>query len=170
MKTIAESNIKHVKTHIVVAGAYYSLHEDKLESFILKGMETYNMRKVMVSIMDRSRENLITKEKMISYCKGEMLEKESVNDDLDILFEAIGLGKKPTDQVEIYFFPKLTQQELKLVEKKDKKYMNTFGTHLSADVSKADMEASESNSKFVHGYGGRTTFTIENSLKRKFPS
>ena len=114
---------------------------------------------------------LITKEHMENICNGNDSDLEkSVNDDLESLLEDLLLGKEPTDRVEIYFFPKLTKQELKLVEKKDKKFMNTFGTHLYADVSKADMEASESNSKFVHGYGGRRTFTIENSLKRKFPS
>ena len=43
--------------------------------------------------------------------------------------------------------------------------MDTFGAEMFADVTKAEMQASESDSKFVSGFFNRITYTIENSLK-----
>ena len=56
---------------------------------------------------------------MESYCKGEEDEKDSVNDDLESLFENIRLGKEPDEFVVSYFLPKLTEEELELVERRD---------------------------------------------------
>ena len=58
-----------------------------LRSFILNGMKKHNIKSVMVTRIYLKRWELITKEKMESYCKGEEREKDSVNDDLDSLFE-----------------------------------------------------------------------------------
>ena len=40
--------------------------------------------------------------------------------------------------------------------------MLTFSERMDADVEKAEMAASESDSKYVCGYGWRKTFTIKN--------
>ena len=80
------------------------------------------------------------------------------------MFEDIQLGKKPDDYVPTYFLPKLTKEELKLVERKDEDFMHTFMEQMYADVDKTEMMLSESDSKFVFGDGRRKTFTIEYSL------
>ena len=116
-----------------------------------------------------SREHLITVEKMENYCNGKEHEKESVNDDLDSFFEDIRLGKQPKNWAGTYFLPKLTEEELKLAEWKDYDFMQTFYSKMDAGVTNAEMKLSESDSKFVHCYGWRETFTIEN-LKRKISS
>ena len=72
----------------------------------------------MVTTLDMWRRNLITKEKMIDFCKGKESRKESVNDDLESFFEDIQLGKNRNDFVRTYFLPKLTEDELDLVEEK----------------------------------------------------
>ena len=109
-----------------------------------------------------SRHDLITKEKMENYCKGnDDFSKLSVNDDLESLFEDIRLGQEPVDEVSAYFLPKLTKKELELVEIKDASYLETF-VWSNPDVSEAEMKLSESDSKFVRGWCSRTTFTIEN--------
>ena len=103
---------------------------------------------------------------MEKICKGKKRAnaraKISVNDDLETLLEKIQLGKEPDDDVDFYFLPKLTEHELKLVERKDEDFMMTFGWEMDADVDKAEMAASESDSKYVYRHGWRETFTIEN--------
>ena len=124
-------------------------------------MEKYKIKSVMVTIIHLERKKLITKEAMEEYCKGEEDEKVSVNDDLESFFEDLRLGKEPDQSVFTYFLPKLTEEEMKLVERKDKSYFETF-LQLFPDVKEAEMKLSESDSKFVQGRGYRSTFTIEN--------
>ena len=97
---------------------------------------------------------------MESYCKGEEWLKDSVNDDLESLFENIRLGKEPDEYVETYFLPKLTEEELELVERRDTSYLQTVG-HLNPDVDETEMMLSESDSKYVSGASQRRTFVIK---------
>ena len=109
------------------------------------------------------RWNLITKEKMEDYCNGKLYPKDSVNNDLESLFEDIQNGKKPAHLVNTYFLPQLTQEELKMAERKDENFMETFLEDAEDfDVPEEEMKASESDSKYVHAWGYRTTITIEN--------
>ena len=101
---------------------------------------------------------------MEKYCKAGKIIKDSVNDDIDSFFEDLRLGKEPNENVHTYFLPKLTEAELKLVERKDTSYFETF-LRSNPDVEEAEMKLSESNSKFVEGLGSRITFTIENTSK-----
>ena len=119
----------------------------------------------MVTNINLQREFLITKENMVSYCKGEEDEKDSVNDDLESLFENIRLGKEPNEEVLTYFLPKLTEEELELVERRDTSYLQTFydGTvGRNPDVDKTEMMLSESDSKYVYAWSRRTTFVLKN--------
>ena len=123
--------------------------------------------------MERWR--LITKKAMVKYCKGEKDRKISVNDDLESLFEDLQLGKEPDKYEHLtYFLPKLTEKEMKSVERKDTTFLQSF--YLShPDVEEVEMNRSESDSKsdsksdleFVGGYGWRRTFTIKNSSAQK---
>ena len=112
-------------------------------------------------------DRLITRETMENTCKGKDFEENSVNDDLDTFFEDIRLGKMSNNYVRTYFLPKLTKEELDLVERKDEDFMHTFQEEMYADVDKAEMLLSESDSKFVLGGGQRKTFTIKNSFPKK---
>ena len=102
---------------------------------------------------------------MESYCKGEQDSKDSVNDDLESLFENIRLGKEPDEEVETYFLPKLTEEELELVERRDTSYLDTFSSG-NPDVDETEMMLSESDSKYVFGWSSRRTYVIENSSKK----
>ena len=146
-----------MKIHFVYAGIHYRDHEEQLKLFILAGMNKYKLKKVMLTKIDIWREYLITKEKMENVCMGKECRKESVNDDLESLLGDIRLGKHPAFHVRTYFLPKLTKNELLLVESKDYSFMDTFGYKMHADVNKAEMVASESDSKFVCGLGYRRT-------------
>ena len=142
----------------------YGEEEERLQSFIskaIKQFKKYNVQKVMVTKIIMERHRLITKEKMENFFKGKEHQKLSINDDLETLFENIQLGEEPDDDVYFYFLPKLTEHELELVESKDVDFMKTFN-YPNADVDKAEMAASESDSKYVEGWGYRRTLTIEN--------
>ena len=154
-------------THFVYAGYNYYLDLSTLDGSsgelicpIREKMKEYKIKKVMVTSIFMQREQLITKEEMESYCTGKKSVKLSVNDDLECLFEDIQLGNEPDNKVWTYFLPKLTEDELNLVNRKDKHFMNTFLTGLLADVPKVEMKASESSSKFVLGQGIRRTWTV----------
>ena len=118
----------------------------------------------MVTRMKLRRWTLITKEKMESYCKGEEALNDSINDDLESLFENIRLGKEPDEEVHTYFLPKLTEEELELVERRDTSYLRTFAyADQDVDVDETEMMLSESDSKYVRGESYQKTFSIENS-------
>ena len=114
------------------------------------------------------RRNLMTKEEMESYCKGEQYQKDSVNDDLESLFENIRLGKEPDEQVTTYFLPKLTKEELEMVERGDSSYLQTFWDWVieeeNPDVDETEMMLSESDSKYVGGWSERKTFVIDPNI------
>ena len=122
----------------------------------------------MVTRIYLYRRELITKEKMESFCKGEKRLKDSVNDDLESLFENIRLGKEPDELVSTYFLPKLTEEELELVERRDTSYLQTFYNASNPDVNETEMMLSESDSKYVEGTAWRKTFVIENPFKTSF--
>ena len=163
-ETISENEVKEMNTHIVYAGTHYWLREDRLKSVILKRMKTYKIKRVMVTIMNMRRRRLITKERVEQYCKGK---SKLANDDIETLFDNLRLGKESVtlENVNSYFFPKLTEDELELIEKKDLSYLQTFYYLFQADVKKAEMKISESDSKFVFGLCNRYTFKIENSFE-----
>ena len=108
------------------------------------------------------RQNLITKETLKNYCKEEENAKDSVNDELESLLEDIRLGKEPAEHVGNYFFQKLTEEEMELVEKEDTNHLQTF-VECSPDVEESEIILSESDSKYVNGWVQRRTFSIENS-------
>ena len=157
-----------MKIHFVYAGYYYntfvsgSQYEDRLRSFIRAGMKKYKVNSVMVTMTYMWKHKIITKETMEKYCNGEKYPKNSVNDDLESFFEDIRLGKEPDEEVTTYFLPKLTEEEMELVERKDTSYFETYML-ANPDVAEGKMKLSESDLKFARGYGWRKTFTIENS-------
>ena len=99
---------------------------------------------------------------MENYCLRKEKPKKSINDDFESLFGDLRHGKKPDGKVRTYFLPKLTKQELKLVDRKESNFMNTFGSGNNADVDKAEMKLSESSSKFVRNECVRRTVSIKN--------
>ena len=128
-------------------------------------MKKYKIKTVMVSVLFMRRWNLISKEGMENYYQGKEYEKESVNDDLESMFEDIRMGKEPKKFAFSYFASSLTEEEMKMVETKDSSYMKKFLLGMGADVNKTVMEASESDSKYALGKCSRATFTIENPLR-----
>lgn len=157
---ITEDGAKEMKIHFVYASRYYYWYDAKLRTSILKGMKKYNVKSIMVTIINMLRAQLITKKEMEKYCKGHMYShrKYSVNDDVESVFEDLRLGKQRGGGASIYFLPKLTDEELEMTKRKDTAYFQTF--HESNPV--VGSESGSKDMEFVKGYGARITFTIEN--------
>ena len=157
---ITKKEAKELKIHLVYAGDYY--YEDKLRSIILQEMKywqemEYKIKSVMMTSIYMERRKIITKEAMEKFCKGEKDEKDSVNDDLESFVEDLRLGKERNQVVFSYFLPKLTENEMELVESQNRSYLESFvNLFYFPDLP------SESDSKFVEGYGYRKTFIIKN--------
>ena len=169
IKKAAEYQADDLKTHFIVAGVYYWNRYTR-KSMILKKMKKYGIKEAMVTIIGMWRDHLITKEKMEDYYKGKEetiggYDKESVHDDLDSFFDKLQNGWWEEEKVITYFIPKLTEKEKKLVEEKDKDHLMSYWNHAlyghDPDVSKKEMDDSESKSKFVRGRCIRNTFILK---------
>ena len=165
-RRIINNAVKKIKTHFVIVGDSNIKEHRKLASFIREGMKKYNIKSVMVTKIHLMKWNLITKEAMESFYKGEdYSHKVSVNDDLEALLEDLRMGKETDYEfVRSYFLPKLTEEELKSVRRQDTTYFETFFVD-SPDVEVAEMNLSESDSKFARADGIRVTVTIPTSLE-----
>ena len=135
--------------------------------FILEEMEKYKIKSVMWTNIYMFRKKLITKEKVKKFCKGEYDVKDSVNDDLETLFKDLRRGKTPKKLVDTYFLPKLTEEELKLVERRDTSYLQSLVLRVFLEEAEMENKKSESDSRFILGYARRKTFTIANGSFQK---
>ena len=160
-----------MEPHFIYAGGYrlylhfYVDPEHRRRSFFRELMKKYQIKTVMMSIIYMKKNRLITKEKMISYCKGENeIHQMSINDDLEAMFEDLKLGERPSYSNQTYFLPKLTEHEMALAETADKNYFQTFYDGVygakNPDVNEDEMRMSESKSKFIHGDCQRKTYRI----------
>ena len=89
-------------THIIIAGYHYTWQQGILESFVTKALEKLYIKSAMVTQIYMLRNFLITKETMEEICLGKsdwngIPLKESVNDDLETVFENLQLGIEPAE-------------------------------------------------------------------------
>ena len=179
LRKAAETDSDDLELHLINVGDYFSSWT--LEGLLRKGIQKYEFESVLVSTIYMYRDLLISKENMERICMGKAYRKdehrhqywygdrfgknryeESVNDDLELYFNDLQLGREPTSWNWTYFLPELTPTELKLVEEKNKDYFQTFVWSMNPDVDEDEMKSSTSNSKYVSGYCRRRTFKIEN--------
>ena len=129
-RTISD-NKKELEIHVVYAGGYYHgdsiAHEARLRFYLLNEMKKYAIKSIMVTLIFMRKWNIITKEKMENFTLGKEDQTESVNDDFDSIFEDLRLKREPSESNWTYFLPKLTEEELKWVTRKDTNYFKTFG-------------------------------------------
>ena len=151
-----------------ITGLYYMQKvNNSIISFVSKGLQMHDLKSAFVTRIHMFRHFLITKEKMEDTCLGKneifgRICKESINDDIESVFESLQLGEKPKPIAHTYFLPKLTQRELELIETKDEDYLQTFFQCKNPDVDEEEMKLSESNSKYVEVVCMRRTNTVEN--------
>ena len=107
------------------------------------------------------RRNLVTKEKVKKAYQGKLKNDEdwvfykgSVNDDLERFFINLQNQKEVKKEIVFSFFtPKLTNEELKLVQEENEEHLKTYLDYLDGknpDVEVEEMKKSISKSKYVH--------------------
>ena len=67
------------------------------------------------------------------------------------------------EEVRSFFTPKLTNEELKLVQEGNEEHMKTYFNYLDGknpDVDVGEMKKSDSRSKYVHGQCSRITIPL----------
>ena len=149
-------------------GDYYYYYDDELKELILSRMTKYGLESSILTTLCMERQNLITKEKSKAAYEGKLKNERdwkdyegSINDDLESLFnhlqEISSLEEVKDEELYSFFLPKLTDEELALVEKKDREHMDTYGYRLYADVDPKEMKESDSKDKYLHGYCKRVT-------------
>ena len=165
--------------HFIYCGEHYgqfqwgdnSTTSAKLKDIILTKMRKFGIQSSIVSHLHMMRLRLVTKEKAKKGQNGEMRDDEgrvynagSINDDLERFLRNLQNQTEVKEEVVRSFFtPKLTNEEMKLVQEGNRKhlssYVDTFN-YENPDVGFEEMEQSNSNSKYVHGFCWRRTFPL----------
>lgn len=165
MKKIKNTRIHDTDIHIIYAGFIYLSEQDdpsRLYEFIFHLMKKYKIKSLMFTIVSMFKSHLVTKENMEDFYKGLFedangFDKASVHDDLESVFEQIKLeniaGSILPPPLGMYCLPKLTEEELLLVQNKDEDYLRTFAEFHgdgNPDIPEYIMNVSESKSKFAY--------------------
>ena len=163
LKGAAECYAENLKPHILYSGRYY--FDDELREIFFPILSKYEIKSAMITRVWMERRNIITKETMENYTKGTLAnangwDRESVGDDLHSFCQRLQDGKQNEEQVRTYFLPKLTHEEMKLVEMQNENYLDSFVLGFGADVDEKEMDASESKAKFARVQCNRKTFMI----------
>ena len=181
-KTIFENGFKCISDfgnddllpHFIYCGNHY-FDEECFELMISDTMKRYGIQSLLLTVLKMVRINLVTKEIVKLAYEGGMKgdraairfgnsdwihEEFSINDDLESL-----LIKIQNDEEKIhsqsFFTPKLTNDELKLVQQGDNKHLKTY-EYDYPDINIEEMKKSNSKSKYVHVSCARQTFSLVN--------
>ena len=160
--------------HFIYCGYHYipSKQEAKLDEMLLSKMRKYRIQSSILTMLNMWRFKLITKEKIKKAVEGKLKTElywnryeGSINDDLERFF--INLKNKKEvkyESVESFFTPKLTNEELKLVQEENQEHLKTYLYHFlerkNLDVDVEEMKKSDSKSKYVHVNCLRTTMHL----------
>ena len=126
-------------------------------------MKIHKIKSVMLTSIRMTRFQIITKETVENYYKGNKLLEDSVGDDLECLFQDLQLEKEPSKLCAAYFLPKLAEDEMELIKKvtSDGIYPHTFQRFDPVGVEDR-MKRFKSDATYVEGFSLRHTTTIEN--------
>lgn len=168
--------------HFVYCGQYYVCPEhlrnnpngDLFGEMLLAKMKKFGIQTSILTMFEMGRRNLITKEKAKDASKGKFKlnnesmpwvgEAISINDDLEMyLTNFLNSEEIKQEYVRSFFTPKLTEDELKLVELKNDDYLKSFWHHFDGrnpDVDSEEMQKSDSKAKYVYGQCIRRTILL----------
>ena len=175
--TMVESETDDMMPHFIycIGSTYHWVGHlsEKIKKMFLKKMREYEIQSSILTMLHMHRVNLITKEKSKLLAKGKLKNdpswkdyEGSINDDLDTFINNHQNSNEMRDEgVWSFFLPKLTKEELKLVEQKNKEHMMTYFGYLGADVDVEEMKKSDSKDKYVLCYCRRKTVHL--SLESK---
>ena len=174
VKSVFDFGKDELMPHFVYCGNYYLLEEKrmlKLREIILTKMRKYGVQSSIVTMMWMIRWNLVTKEKVKKAAEGKLKNDQdweykegSINDDLERFFTNLRNQKGVKIENAFSFFtPKLTNEELKLVQERNKEHLKAYSDYFGGkipDVDVEEMKKSDSKSKYVHGYCWRLTIPL----------
>ena len=141
---------------------------EPMEKMFLIKMQEYRIQSSILTTLHMNRKYLITKEKSNLAANGKLKNdpewkdyEGSINDDLDSFINKLQSSNEMEDEyVSSFFLPKLTKEELKLVEEKNQEHMRSYLLEFDADVDVKEMKKSDSKDKYVHSWCQRRTFHL----------
>ena len=130
-------------------------------------MKKYGISSLVLTELVMRRRCLITKEKQKQAYKGKLKNDSdwnhyegSINDDLEsFLINLQNFNDLKDEEVHSFFLPKLTKDELKLVEKRDNTQLESY-LALNPDVDEVEMKTSDSKDKYLHAACLRWTIPL----------
>ena len=175
VKCISDFGEDDLMPHFIYCGFEYFVYKEqtrKLRRMFLTKMRKYGIQSSILTMLYMRRLKLVTKEKVKKAAEGKLKNepawaKESINDHLERFL--INLQKQKEvkyEHVYSFFTPKLTNEELKLVEEANKEHLKTYllweddVNGLNPDVDVEEMKKSDSKSKYVHGRCWRKTIPL----------
>ena len=175
---MVDSGANDMVPHFIYCYGYYNFSYsegefEKLKEKILKKMRKYGIQSSILTMLDMERQNLITKEKSKLAAEGKLkndplwnVYEGSINDDLDSFINNLqNSNEVENEYVWSFFLPKLTKEELKLVEEKNREHMMSYSWRFDADVDVEEMKQSDSKDKYVYSWCRRRTahLTLESN-------
>ena len=175
VKSMADVSKNGLVPHFFYCGHHYFYTNDRtsrLQNMFLTIMRSSGIQSSNLTILHMLRRKLIVKETVEKAYKGKLEEYAvSINDDLESFF--VNLQNQKTiksERVLSFFTPKLTDEEMKLVEERNKLHLGTYAFYYAGqnpDFNDKKMKESDSKSKYVLGHCRRRTFplTLESNEK-----
>ena len=170
---------------IFCVGDFFVVDNMHIKEFILTNMRKYGIQASLFTTLWMSRVELITKETSKKAYEGKLEEINenwyrydgSMNDDLERFMdirnaESIGVEpefywpKRLDIVAQTFFLPKLTEEELELVEQHDADHMLTYQSK-NPDVDRTEMIESDSKDKYLHSFCHRYTQLLELDSSKK---
>ena len=158
-------------SHFIYCGTQYTWNlncDTWLPDILEKQMKKYNIKEAILTKLEMQRLNLVTKEVVKKAYKGELKSDDdwedriSLTDDLETFFFSLQTTEdvfEDEEEVDTFFTPKLTEEELVLIHQKDEKYLKSFFDS-KPDVKVEEMAKSSSKSKYVHANCSRKTIPL----------
>ena len=160
--------------HFIYCGSHYLWDKEsrnRLREILMTKMRKYGIQYAILTMLFMWRWKLITKEKVKQAYEGKLKNEEdwedyeqSIGDDLETFFTNLQSQKEiKNESVRSFFLPKLTEDELKLVEQRNEHHLTTYSRHYfgrNPDVHPEEMKRSDSRSKYVHGRCWRRTIHL----------
>ena len=157
--------------HFIYCGFHYLRRKEssnRLQEIFLTKMKSYGIQFLILTVLEMWRSKLVTKETVKKAYQGKMKNDEdwkdyegSINDDLEKFFASLQDRKNiENEHVFSFFTPKLTEEEMKLVEERNKEHLSSYSLNFfgrNPDVAADEMKRSDSRSKYVHCYCWRGT-------------
>ena len=163
-----------LKPHIIYVGHKFHENQGMLHSLVFEQLKKHAIESAMITHLFMYKNYLMTKERMEKFFdlkrytgEYDWVPRESINDNLENFVEELCHRKEQEHSSQPYFVSKLTKEEMKLVENRNKEYTETyfrgsFGSDRSLDISAEEIKLSESKSKYVNAQCYRTTSIVKN--------